>query len=71
MNTALLKLGARVWLIETIVTGFNFFVLMGFIYEPLWGELAAHQIGCQRGLCTFLFLHILCFATQRNTKLWT
>lgn len=35
MNTSLLKLGVRVWLIETIVSGFNFFVLMGLIYEPI------------------------------------
>lgn len=33
------------WLMEILVSGFNFFVLMNLIYEPMWGELVAHQIG--------------------------
>lgn len=60
MNTALLKLGIRVWLIETLVSGFNFFVLMGLIYEPKWGELAAHQIGMStRIVYIFVFAYFL------------
>ncbi len=60
MNTVLLKLGVRVWLIETIVSGFNFFVLMGLIYEPIWGELGAHQIGMStRIVYIFVFAYFM------------
>jgi hypothetical protein len=38
-------MATRVWLTEILVSGFNFFVLMRLLYEPLWGELTAHQIG--------------------------
>ncbi len=70
MNTALLKLGARVWLIETLVSGFNFFVLMGLIYEPMWGELAAHQIGMStRIMYIFVFAYfMLRYAKKYETK---
>jgi hypothetical protein len=30
---------------ETLVSGFNFFVLINSVYKPVWGELVAHQIG--------------------------
>lgn len=56
MNTFLLKLGTRVWLIETILSGFNFFILMGLLYEPMWGELAAHQIGMSTRIVYILIL---------------
>jgi len=60
MNTVLLKLGVRVWLIETIVSGLNFFVLMGLIYEPIWGELVAHQIGMStRIVYIFVFAYFM------------
>jgi hypothetical protein len=60
MNTALLKLGVRVWLMETLVSGFNFFVLMGLIYEPRWGELVAHQIGMStRIIYIFIFAYFM------------
>ena len=70
MNTAFLKLGVRVWLIETIVSGFNFFVLMGLFYEPLWGELEAHQIGMStRILYIFVFAYfMLRYAKKYETK---
>ncbi len=70
MNTALLKLGVRVWLIETIVSGFNFFILMGLIYAPLWGELAAHQIGMStRIVYIFLFAYfMLCYAKRYEVE---
>lgn len=45
MNTPLLKTAFRVWLLEVLVSGFNFFVLMNLVYEPQWGGLVAHQIG--------------------------
>ena len=57
MNTRLLSTAIRVWLMETLVSGFNFFVLMGMVYEPLFGELLAHQIGM-----TTRIVYILVFA---------
>jgi hypothetical protein len=65
MNTPLLKMAFRVWLIETLVSGFNFFVLMNMIYEPMWGVLVAHQIGM-----TTRIVYILVFAyfLLRNVK---
>lgn len=45
LERPLLTLAVRVWLMEIVVSGFNFFVLMNLVYEPAVGELAAHQIG--------------------------
>jgi len=45
VNTPFLRIGIRVWLMEILVSGFNFFVLMNLVYEPRWGALVAHQIG--------------------------
>jgi hypothetical protein len=45
VNLPFLKVAVRVWLTEIVISGVNFFVLMQLIYEPLWGELRAHQIG--------------------------
>lgn len=45
MNTVLLRTAIRAWLMEILVSGFNFFVLMNLVYEPKVGTLAAHQIG--------------------------
>ncbi len=57
MNTRLLSTAFRVWLIETLVSGFNFFILMNRIYEPVWGSLVAHQVGM-----TTRIVYILVFA---------
>jgi hypothetical protein len=43
-NSVLLKIAVRVWLMEILVSGFNFFVLMNLVYEPRWRALVAHQI---------------------------
>lgn len=60
MNTRLLKTAARVWLMEILVSGFNFFVLMNLIYEPSWGPLLAHQIGMStRIVYIFVFAYFL------------
>ena len=60
MNTTLLSTAFRVWLMETLVSGFNFFVLMGFIYEPAWGTLIAHQVGMTtRIVYIFIFAYLL------------
>ena len=70
VNTPLLKLGVKVWIIETLVSGFNFFVLMNLVYEPLWGELAAHQIGMTtRMVYIFIFAcFMLRYAKKFKTK---
>jgi len=60
MNTRLLKTAARVWLMEVLVSGFNFFVLMNLIYEPRWGQLVAQQIGMStRIVYIFIFAYFL------------
>jgi hypothetical protein len=60
MNTHLLSTAFRVWLVETLVSGFNFFVLMSMIYEPLWGPLVAHQLGMTtRIVYIFFFAYLL------------
>jgi hypothetical protein len=51
MNIPLLAVAVRVWLTEILISGFNYFVLMRFVYQPLWGELVAHQIGMSTRIC--------------------
>ena len=45
VNTRLLFTAVRIWLMETLASGFNFFILMNLIYEPARGPLVAHQVG--------------------------
>jgi hypothetical protein len=45
MNTYLLMVTFRVWLVELPVAALNYFVLMKHIYAPRVGELRAHQLG--------------------------
>jgi hypothetical protein len=60
INSVLLKIGVRVWLMETLVSGFNFFALMNLVYEPAWGVLVAHQIGMStRIVYIFIFAYLL------------
>ena len=70
MNTPLLKLSIRAWLMQILVAGFNFFELMNLIYEPLWGELVAHQIGMStRIVINLVFAYLLLLrADKYNTK---
>lgn len=50
----------RVWVIEILVSGFNYFVLMNKIYQPRWGELKAHRIGMiTRMVYLFIAAYIL------------
>lgn len=65
MNTVLLKTAVRVWLMEILVSGFNFFVLMNFVYEPLWGPLVAHQIGMSTQI---VYISIFAFFLLRFVK---
>lgn len=70
VNTRLLKIGIRVWLVETLISGFNFFVLMNLIYEPRWGTLVAHQIGMSTRIVYIFILayFLLRYVKEYNTK---
>ena len=67
-NTTLLKTATRVWLMEILVAGFNFFVLMKRVYEPRWGELTAHQIGMTTRIITIC---VFAYFLLRQVKVWT
>jgi len=68
MNTYLLRVAFKVWLIEIIISGFNFFVLMNQIYEPLFGSLRAHQIGMTTRI---IYIFILSYLLLRFVKSYT
>ena len=53
---------------ETLVSGFNFFILMGLIYQPLFGELVSHQIGMSTRIGYIL---VFAFLMLRTTKDYT
>jgi len=69
-NTRLLKTAVRVWLMEILISGFNFFVLMNLIYEPRWGVLVAHQIGMSTRIVYIFILayFLLRFVKEYETK---
>jgi hypothetical protein len=50
---------------ETVVSGLNFFVLMGLIYEPKWGELTAHQIGM---MTRIVYIFVFAYFMLRQAK---
>ncbi len=59
-NWPLLLAAARVWATEILVSGFNYFVMMMLVWEPLWGERTAHQIGMStRIVYLFVFAWLL------------
>ncbi|OGN97818.1 MAG: hypothetical protein A2Z77_02035 [Chloroflexi bacterium RBG_13_51_36] len=69
MNTRLLKIGIRVWLVDTLIAAFNFFVLMNLVYEPRWGPLVAHQIGMStRIVVTFVLAYFLLRYVKQYTR---
>jgi hypothetical protein len=68
LNSPFFKKAIRVWLMETLVSGFNFFVLMSLIYEPRWGELVAHQIGMSTRIG---YIFVFAFLLLRSTKNYT
>ncbi len=70
MNTKLMKIAVRVWLMEILLSCFNFFVLMNLIYEPTWGALIAHQIGMSTRIvyiCIFAFF-LLRYVKEYETQ---
>jgi hypothetical protein len=64
-NNLLLKTAIRVWLMEILISGFNYFVLMNLVYEPRWGGLAAHQIGMSTRI---VYIFILAYFLLRTVK---
>ena len=54
------------WLIETLFSIFNFFVLMNLVYEPAWGELVAHQIGMSTRIVVIAILAYLLLRYVRD-----
>ena len=70
MNKRLLKIGIRVWLVETLIACLNFFVLMNLLYEPRWGVLVAHQIGMSTRIVIIfpLAYFLLRYVKEYNTK---
>ena len=65
MNSRLLKTGVRVWLMEVLVSGFNFFVLMNLVYEPKWGVLVAHQVGMATRI---VYVFVFAYGLQRTVR---
>jgi hypothetical protein len=65
MNLPFLKVAVRVWLTEVLISGVNFFVLMHLVYEPLWGELRAHQIGMSTRI---VYIFVLAYVLLRYNK---
>lgn len=69
----LAALAARVWLMEVVVAGANYFLLMNLVWEPAFGDLAAHRIGmATRMACILLFAWGLVVHAPRATsrQLW-
>jgi len=60
-----MKVAAKFWLIEILISGFNFFVLMNLIYEPKWSVLIAHQIGMSTRI---VYIFIIAFFLLRTVK---
>ena len=65
-NILLLKTAVRVWLIEILISAFNYFVLMNLVYEPRWGELAAHQIGMSTRIVYIFILAYFLLSTVKK-----
>lgn len=68
MNKPLLKTAVRVWLMETLVSGFNFFVLMSLVYEPRWGAVVSDQIGMSTRI---VYIFVFAFLLLRYVKTYT
>jgi hypothetical protein len=68
MDSYILMMVFRVWLLEIVVTGFNYFVLMKQIYEPRYGVLKAHRIGMTtRIVYIFIFACFLDYFAELTT----
>lgn len=65
MNSTLLKTAARVWLMEILVSSFNYLVLMKMVCEPIWGELAAYRIGMSTRIVYIMVLYVWQYYIKR------
>ena len=72
INTYLLMMTFRVWVIELAVSAVNYFLLMKKVYEPRYGKLRAHQIGMPTRIAyIFVFAYFILFFTKQYTTLDT
>jgi hypothetical protein len=56
----ILRMAIRLWLVETLVSGFNFFILMNLVYAPRWGDVISDHIGMStRIVYIFIFAYFL------------
>lgn len=70
MSTYLAMITFRVWFIEIIVSGVNYFLLMKRVYEPRVGELRAHQIGMTTRIAyIFVFAFFLLHCSHGYTTI--
>lgn len=70
MSTYLVELTFRVWFIEILVSGLNYFVLMRLVYGPRVGKLRAHQIGMSTRIAyIFVFAYFLLDLSHGYTTL--
>lgn len=63
MNSYLLMLTFRVWLIELPVAAVNWFLLARHVYRPRWGDLRAHRVAMTTRIgwivvLAYLLLHV-------------
>jgi hypothetical protein len=70
MNTYLLMITFRVWLVELPVAALNYFVLMRHVSEPRVGKLRAHQIGMSTRIVWIFVLayFLVLFADADSTR---
>jgi hypothetical protein len=60
VNSYLLMITFRVAFVEIAVSGFNYFVLMNWVYQPRYGELRAHQVGMSTRIAyIFVFAYFI------------
>ena len=72
INTYLLMMTFRVWVIELAVSAVNYFLLMKKVYEPRYGMLRAHQTGMSTRIAyIFVFAYFILFFAKRYTILDT
>jgi hypothetical protein len=64
-NYPLMRRGMLFWFLEVGLSFVNFFVLINLVYEPRFGELAAHQIGMTTRI---IYIFVIAFFIVRGIK---
>jgi hypothetical protein len=64
-NYPLMRRGMLFWFLEVSLSFVNYFVLINLVYQPVWGELVAHQIGMTTRI---VYIFILAFFIARGVK---